>query len=217
MAELQRVLDVVAAAIEAQADELSALDAAGGDGDHGMSLALGARGAVAAVADRDDGDIGAFLDAVGKSLISGVGAAMGPLYGTALVKAGKVAAGKSLLDGVTVAAMLAACSEGIVLRGKTKVGDKTMLDAFAPAADAAARSAASGANAIDVLRAASKAADAGALATKEMIATKGRAAKLGERTRGYQDAGATSTALMLRATLAAFDANAKTNVAAAGA
>ena len=215
MAELKRVLDVVAAAIEAHADELSALDAAGGDGDHGMSLALGARGAVAAVADKDDSDIGAFLDAVGKSLISGIGAAMGPLYGTALVKAGKIAAGKSELDAATVAAMLAACSEGIVLRGKTKAGDKTMLDAFAPAAEAAAQRAAAGASALDVLRAASEAADAGALATKDMVATKGRAAKLGERTRGYQDAGATSTALMLRATLAAFDA--KTNVAVAGA
>jgi dihydroxyacetone kinase-like protein len=214
MAELKRVLNVVAAAIEAHADELSALDAAGGDGDHGMSLTFGARGAVAAVADMDDSDIGAFLETIGKSLISGVGAAMGPLYGTALVKAGKVAAGKSELDGPTVAAMLAACCEGIVLRGKTKVGDKTMLDAFAPAADAAARAASEGASALAVLRAASAAADAGALATKDMVATKGRAAKLGERTRGYQDAGATSTALMLRATLAAFDS--KIDVAVAG-
>ncbi len=214
MAELVRVLNVVAAAIEAHSEELSALDAAGGDGDHGMSLALGARGALAAVANKDDSDVGAFLDTIGKSLISGVGAAMGPLYGTALVKAGKVAAGKAQLDGTTVAEMLAACSDGIVLRGKTKVGDKTMLDAFAPAAEAAARTAAAGASALEVLRAASQAADAGALATKDMIATKGRAAKLGERTRGYQDAGATSTALMLRATLSAFDA--KTSVAIAG-
>ncbi len=214
MTELQRVLNVVAQAIEAHADELSALDAAGGDGDHGMSLALGARGALAAVAEKDDSDIGAFLEAIGKSLISGIGAAMGPLYGTALTKAGKVAAGKSELDGATVAAMLAACSDGIILRGKAKVGDKTMLDAFAPAAEAAATAATAGAGALDVLRAASEAADAGALATKSMVATKGRAAKLGERTRGFQDAGATSTALILRATLAAFDA--KTTVAVAG-
>lgn len=213
MSELKRVLDVVAAAIEAHADELSALDAAGGDGDHGMSLALGARGALAAVADRDETDIGAFLNTVGRSLISGVGAAIGPLYGTALVKAGKIASGKTQLDGTTVAEMLAACSAGIILRGKAKVGDKTMLDAFAPAADAAARAAAANASSLEVLRAGSEAADVGALATKDMIATKGRAARLGERTRGHQDAGATSSALMLRAILSAFDA--KTSVALA--
>jgi dihydroxyacetone kinase-like protein len=201
--EPKRILQSVAEAIDENAPMLSELDAVGGDGDHGMSMNLGARGAVAAVADLDDSDIGAFLDAVGKSLISGVGAAMGPLYGTALVRAGKIAAGKSTLDGPTVAAMLFAASEGIAIRGKAKLGDKTMLDALLPAAEAADTAARSGGSSADVIRAASEGAKRGAEGTSAMIATKGRAARLGERTRGHQDAGATSTYVMISAIAAA--------------
>jgi len=205
MGRCQTVLESVAGVIEEHAADLSALDAAGGDGDHGMSMALGARGAVEATASFDGDDIGAFLDAVGKSLISGVGAAMGPLYGTALIRAGKVTAGKSSLNGPTVAAAFEACCEGIVLRGKTKPGEKTMLDAFAPAAAAARVAADGGADGLATLRAASVAATSGAEATRDMIATRGRAAKLGERTRGHQDAGATSSALVIAAVLAALE------------
>ena len=205
MGRCHSILQSVAAAVEEHAAELSALDATGGDGDHGMSLTLGARGALEATSSLESDDIGAFLDVVGKSLISGVGAAMGPLYGTALVRAGKAAAGKTTLDGPTVAAMFDACCEGIVLRGKTKPGDKTMLDAFAPAAAAATRAAGGGASGIETLRAASAAASEGAASTKDMIATKGRAAKLGERTRGHQDAGATSSALIIASVLDAVE------------
>lgn len=201
----QSVLASVARVVEEHSAELSALDATGGDGDHGMSIALGARGALAATASFEGDDIGTFLDVVGKSLISGVGAAMGPLYGTALVRAGKIATGKTSLDGPTVAAMFDACCEGIVLRGKTKTGDKTMLDAFAPAAVAARAAAEAGASGLETLRTASDAATRGAESTKDMIASKGRAAKLGERTRGHQDAGATSSALIISATLEALE------------
>lgn len=201
----QSVLASVARVVEEHSAELSALDATGGDGDHGMSMALGARGALEATASFEGDDIGTFLDVVGKSLISGVGAAMGPLYGTALVRAGKVADGKTSLDGPTVAAMFDACCEGIVLRGKTATGDKTMLDAFAPAAAAAHAAADAGASGLETLRTASDAATRGAESTKDMIATKGRAAKLGERTRGHQDAGATSSALIISATLDALE------------
>jgi len=205
MGRCRTVLDAVARVIEEHATQLSALDAAGGDGDHGMSMALGARGAVEATASFEGDDIGAFLDVVGKSLISGVGAAMGPLYGTALIRAGKIAAGKTSLDGATVAAMFGACCDGIVQRGKTKPGEKTMLDAFAPAAEAARAAAADGADGLATLRAASTAATSGAESTRDMIATRGRAAKLGERTRGHQDAGATSSALVVAAVLAAVE------------
>lgn len=197
----QSVLASVARVVEEHASELSALDATGGDGDHGMSMTIGARGALEATATFEGNDVGSFLDVVGKSLINGVGAAMGPLYGTALVRAGKIATGKTSLDGPTVAAMFDACCEGIVLRGKTKIGDKTMLDAFAPAAAAAHSAADAGASGLDTLRSASDAATRGAESTRDMIATKGRAAKLGERTRGHQDAGATSSALIISATL----------------
>ncbi|MBD5656082.1 MAG: dihydroxyacetone kinase subunit L, partial [Candidatus Eremiobacteraeota bacterium] len=180
---------------------LCELDAVGGDGDHGMSLTLGARGALVAVAPLDGSDVGLFLTTIGKSLISGIGAAMGPLYGTALVQAGKYAAGKGTLAPADIAAMLAAARDGMIARGKAKVGDKTMLDALAPAADAAEAAATGGQTTVEVLRAASLAADEGAKATSAMIATKGRAARLGERTRGHQDAGATSTAVVLRAIL----------------
>ena len=206
MGRCAEVLNAVVRVIERHSADLSALDAAGGDGDHGMSLALGARGAIEATRDFPGDDVGAFLDLIGKSLISGVGAAMGPLYGTALIRAGRVAAGRAELDGRTVAAIFEACCEGIVLRGKTKVGEKTMLDAFAPAADAARVAAEAEAGALAVLRAASNAANTGALGTKDMIATKGRAAKLGERTRGHQDAGATSAALIIATILEAAEA-----------
>ncbi len=205
MGECKRVLSAVAAAIESHANELSELDAAGGDGDHGMSLSVGARAAVDATKDMEDDRVRPFLDTIGKTLISAVGAAMGPLYGTACQRAGKVAGDRTQLGGEVVAEMLAAASDGIVARGKAKPGDKTMLDAFAPAAAAAAEAARAGDDGVRTLRAASEAADAGAIGTRDMIATKGRAARLGERTRGHQDAGATSTALILRAVLGAFD------------
>ena len=156
MGECKRVLGVVAAAVEAHANELSELDAAGGDGDHGMSLAVGARASVEATREMDDDRIGPFLETIGKTLISAVGAAMGPLYGTAAQRAGKVAGERAMLDAAAVAEMLAAARDGIVARGKTKVGDKTMLDAFDPAATAAAAAASGGSDGVGALRAAAK-------------------------------------------------------------
>ena len=113
-----------------------------------MSLAVGARAVVEATGKMDDDRIGPFLETIGKTLISAVGAAMGPLYGTACQRAGKVAGERTTLDAAAVAEMLAAARDGIIARGKTKAGDKTMLDAFDPAATAAASAAASDANGV---------------------------------------------------------------------
>jgi dihydroxyacetone kinase-like protein len=201
--EAKRVLTAVATALEQHADELSALDAALGDGDHGISMTVGFRGVLAALDTWDAPDLGTLLDRVGRTLVSSVGAAMGPLYGTAFMRAGKVVDGRQEIDGPTLAAMLEAARDGVIARGKASPGDKTMLDAIAPAAEAARQAADSGAGVVAVLRAASEAADKGAIATRDMLARKGRASRLGERTLGHQDPGATSAALMLRAALLA--------------
>jgi len=203
--EAQRVLTAVAAMVEARADDLSALDAALGDGDHGVSLNIGWR---AVMAERDGyqaPDVGALLHEAGLTIVNSVGAAMGPLYGTAFVRAGKAIAGKETFDAADVAAMLEAARDGIIARGKAQTGDKTMLDAVIPAATAARRAANGGADALVALRAAVDAAVTGAISTRAMLARKGRASRLGERTRGHQDAGATSVALMLDAAARTLD------------
>jgi len=205
--DTRRMLAAIAAAVEERASALSDLDAALGDGDHGVSLTIGFRATMAELgaARGEAPDIGALLNSVGLSLVNSVGAAMGPLYGTAFTRAGKVAAGKTDINGPTLAAMIEAARDGVIARGKASTGDKTMLDAFAPAARAARAAADDGGDVLVVLRAASDAAAHGAIATRDMIAKKGRASRLGERTRGHQDAGASSTALMLRAALLTLD------------
>jgi dihydroxyacetone kinase-like protein len=148
------------------------------------------------------------LQKIGLTLVNSVGAAMGPIFGTAFMRAGTAANAAGVLDGPAVASILQAAVQGVQTRGKAVAGDKTMLDALIPAAEAAHGAAASGGSAADVLRAACAAADAGARSTSSMIAKRGRAAKLGERTRGHQDAGATSTALILRTILATVEPHA---------
>jgi dihydroxyacetone kinase-like protein len=196
--DTRAVVDAVVIAVEANADALCALDAVGGDGDHGVSLTIGARAVQAALAADTPATLGATLSKIGMTLVNAVGAAMGPIFGTAFMRAGTAANAAATLDGPAVAAILAAAVEGVQVRGKAVAGEKTMLDALIPAATAARAAADGGADALQTLRAASDAADGGARSTSEMIAKRGRAAKLGERTRGHQDAGATSTALILR-------------------
>jgi dihydroxyacetone kinase-like protein len=203
-----QVVNAVVVAIEANADELSQLDAVGGDGDHGVSLTIGARAVQSALTAEPPATLGAAFQKIGMTLVNAVGAAMGPIFGTAFIRAGAAANAASALDGSAVAAILKAAVEGVQVRGKAVAGDKTMLDSLIPAAAAAQAAAAGGADAVGALRAACEAADAGARSTSDMIAKRGRAAKLGERTRGHQDAGATSTALILRTVLHELDASA---------
>lgn len=181
-------------------EELIELDRQIGDGDHGENLSRGFT-AVAAKLDgltEPPGDVGAVLKLVATTLMSTVGGAAGPLYGTAYLRAAKVT-DLPELDSAAVVAMLEAGLEGIVVRGKATTGEKTMVDAWSPAVDAAVAAADAGASPAAVLAAAAEAARAGAEATIPLVATKGRASYLGERSAGHQDPGATSTALILAA------------------
>jgi dihydroxyacetone kinase-like protein len=181
-------------------EELIELDRQIGDGDHGENLT---RGFTAVVAKLDaltepPAEVGAVLKLVATTLMSTVGGAAGPLYGTAYLRAAKVT-GLPELDSGAVVAMLEAGLEGIVVRGKATTGEKTMVDAWSPAVEAAVAAADAGASPAAVLAAAAEAARAGAEATIPLVATKGRASYLGERSAGHQDPGATSTALILDA------------------
>lgn len=184
--------------------ELIELDQPIGDGDHGENMDRGFK-AVVAKLDEVATDLSAgissiqdVLKTVASTLMSTVGGAAGPLYGTAFLRAAKAADGGEL-DADGVVAVIAAALEGIVARGKAAPGEKTMVDAWTPALAAARDLAEAGASAAAVLRAAADAAAAGAEATIPMQATKGRASYLGERSIGHKDPGATSTAYLLDA------------------
>lgn len=186
--------------------ELIELDRQIGDGDHGENMY---RGFTAVVAKLDDlpepaAQIGDLLKLVATTLMSTVGGAAGPLYGTAYLRAAKVT-GLAELDPGAVVAMVEAGLEGIVARGKATTGEKTMVDAWSPAAAAAQAAAADGNDAAAVIEAAAVAAEAGAVATDPMVATKGRASYLGERSAGHRDPGAASSALVLRAAVEALE------------
>jgi dihydroxyacetone kinase-like protein len=183
-----------------QRGELIALDREIGDGDHGENLDRGF-GAVTAKLDAlaADATPADALKAVATTLISTVGGAAGPLLGTAFLKASAAVAGRPELDASSLADLLEAAVGGIVLRGKAERGDKTMVDAWGPAADAARAAADAGSPPADVLAAAADAAEGGAAATEPLVARKGRASYLGERAIGHRDPGAQSSALILRA------------------
>ncbi|AKK10944.1 dihydroxyacetone kinase subunit DhaL [Corynebacterium uterequi] len=187
-------LDRCADVLHDRRAELTELDRAIGDADHGENLDRGFQ-AVRGRLDPGEFDTpGQVLMMAAKTLISTVGGASGPLYGTALLRAAKAAPGDEL-DAAGVAALLAAACQGIQSRGKAERGEKTMVDAWGPAADAAVGAE----SAVAALRAAADAAERGAEETTGMRATKGRASYLGERSVGHKDPGAASTALILRA------------------
>src|SRR3954469_13496906 len=178
---------------------LTNLDREIGDGDHGENLDRGFRAVVAKLAGDPPATPGAVLKTVATTLISTVGGASGPLLGTAYLKAAGAAGDATELDASAVADVLAAARDGIVLRGKAEPGDKTMVDAWTPAVDAARAAADDGADPAAVLSAAADAARAGAVATEPLVARKGRASCLGERSAGHRDPGAESSSLLLAA------------------
>jgi dihydroxyacetone kinase-like protein len=193
-----------AAAITAARDELVELDRQIGDGDHGENLK---RGFQAVVAKLDSIDVAPelvsdVLKTVATTLMSSVGGASGPLYGTAFLRAAKVS-GLATLDAHAVVALLEGALEGITARGKAAPGEKTMVDAWGPAVDAAVAAADAGATPVEVLEAAARAASVGASQTTDLVATKGRASYLGERSIGHEDPGAASSALILQAAVTA--------------
>ena len=190
-------LSTVAAVIAENRIALVELDRAIGDADHGENLDRGFSAVTERVVVGEGTTVAEVLRGVATTLMSVVGGAAGPLYGTAFLRAGKgVGEGASAAD---VAATLTAALEGIQARGRATEGEKTMVDAWAPAARAAREAADAGATAAGALRAAADAAAAGAEATEPLVATKGRASYLGERSAGHRDPGAQSTALILGA------------------
>jgi len=180
--------------------ELITLDREIGDGDHGENLDRGFTAVMAKLGDLPaDATPGDALKLVATTLISTVGGASGPLLGTAYLKAAGAVAKEPELDGAALVALLTAARDGVVLRGKAEPGDKTMIDAWTPAVDAAAAAQAAGKSEVEILEAAATAAEKGAKATEPLVARKGRASYLGERAIGHRDPGAQSSSLILRA------------------
>ena len=200
--ELAAWLAEFARRVDAERDHLTELDSAIGDADHGANLARGLGAVVTAIGDGQGQDASALLKKVGMTLVSKVGGASGPLYGTLFLRmAGP--AGDGELDAAGFAAALRAGVTGVQERGKAAPGDKTMLDALLPACDALDAAVSGGAGLADALRAAVTAGASGRDATEPMVARKGRASYLGERSAGHVDPGATSSVLLLEAALAA--------------
>lgn len=195
-AELRAWLHECSALVGAHAEELTALDAAIGDADHGANMKRGLSAVEAVLEAGSFETIGALLKKAGMTLVSTVGGASGPLYGTFFMRMGAAAGATTALDAQGLAQAMAAGVEGIAARGRATTGEKTMLDAWSPALEAL------GSHPEDLVAAtaaAARAAEEGRQATEAMIATKGRASYLAERSVGHIDPGAASTALILQA------------------
>jgi phosphoenolpyruvate---glycerone phosphotransferase subunit DhaL len=177
---------------------LTRLDSAIGDADHGINMDRGMKAVSAKLDGLEGDDIGALLKTVGMTLVSTVGGAGGPLYGTLFLQMGVATAGKSELEPEDWAAALDAAVKGVQMRGKAEPGDKTMVDALIPARNAFSAAVADGASFEEALRSSADAAEEGMLATVPLVARKGRASYLGERSAGHQDPGATSSHLLVK-------------------
>jgi len=177
---------------------LTALDSAIGDADHGINMDRGFQAVLAKLPAFANQDIGSIAKNIGMVLISTVGGASGPLYGTLFMQIGKETAGKLELTLNDWTAALDSAVNGVMLRGKANLGDKTMLDTLIPALNTLKECSAKGLSLADALSASEKAAEAGMLSTTPLVARKGRASYLGERSAGTQDPGATSSYFLLR-------------------
>jgi dihydroxyacetone kinase-like protein len=190
-------------AVTEKREWLTELDSAIGDADHGANMARGMSAVAEKLAAGAPATADELLKAVGMTLVSSVGGASGPLYGTFFLRMGMTAGAVTELDAAGLAATLRAGLEGIVARGKAESGDKTMFDAMAPAVDALDAAIAEGDDLTAASRKAADAAAAGRDATEPLVARKGRASYLGERSAGHLDPGAASTALLFEALAAA--------------
>jgi len=186
-----------------QKDYLTGLDAAIGDADHGINMDRGLTAVVSALDGNPPSDAGALFKQVGMTLVSTVGGAAGPLFGTFFLRLGTTLGDARDVDPPSLAAALRAGLDGVVSRGRAEPGDKTMYDALAPAVDALDASLAEGDDLARGLHAALEAAEGGRDATIPMLARKGRASYLGERSVGHQDPGATTVALLAAAAVRA--------------
>lgn len=201
------MMGAVADTIHAEKDHLSRLDGVLGDGDHGVTMDIGWTAVCQAFADRDkDEVISQTCERMAHAFLTAVGASSGPLYASAFRAAGKAVADRLNLDGTATAAWIKGMADGILDRGGAKPGDKTMVDAWVPAAEAAVEAARAGGDELTVLTAARDAAKAGAHHSAGLVSTRGRSAKLGERSIGHIDPGAMSAYLMINAMTGALQA-----------
>jgi len=209
MIDRDAILAWLAACARAMADHrdlLTALDAAIGDADHGANMDRGFKAVAAKLSALQGADIAGVLKAAGMTLLSTVGGAAGPLYGSFFLQAAQACAGKESLTVGDWLAALEAGVDGVARRGKAAPGDKTMLDALIPAVDALRAAAEEGARLPDALRRSLEAARQGRDAVTPLVARKGRASYLGERSAGHQDPGATSACLILEAAASTWSA-----------
>lgn len=196
---VRRWLGVATTSVDREADHLTQLDSPIGDADHGSNMRRGFLAARAAVEQDPPDTPGAVLVTAGRHLISTVGGASGPLYGTLLRRAGKALGDEAAVPAAALRDALRAGVDGVAQLGGAAPGDKTMLDALFPALDALTDALEAGGSAAEAFAAAAQAADEGAKATVPLRARKGRASYLGERSIGHQDPGATSAALLVTA------------------
>ena len=197
--QIKRFVGRFAALIDEHASELTELDSAIGDADHGINMRRGTQAALERVETLDGAAPSDVLRAFAMALISKVGGASGPLYGTAFLRAADAAKGRDVLDKQDVAAIFAAMLAGVRERGHAATGEKTMVDALEPGSSALATAVERDESLPAALQAAYAAAAAGSESTIPMIAQKGRASYLGERSRGHRDPGSASTVLLFEA------------------
>jgi phosphoenolpyruvate---glycerone phosphotransferase subunit DhaL len=200
-----RFIRAFASVIAENKGYLTELDSAIGDADHGINMDRGMTAVITKLDGQSPGDVGALFKTVGMTLVSTVGGAGGPLYGTLFLQLGVPTAGKSGIGPEDWADALEAAVAGVQARGKAELEDKTMVDALAPGRDAFRDALQQGASFGDALRRSAEAAEAGRDATIPLVARKGRASYLGERSAGHQDPGATSSALLLRTAAETWD------------
>lgn len=193
-----RWLHLFAQSIETNKDYLTELDSAIGDADHGINMHRGMQAVVAKLPTVAESDIGSVLKTVGMTLVSTVGGASGPLYGTFFIQMASEASNKMELTPEDYLTSLQAGINGILMRGKAQLNDKTMLDAFQPALETLKQAVADNVTFVEALQQSADSAAAGRDATIPMLARKGRASYLGERSIGHQDPGATSAHLLLQ-------------------
>ncbi len=197
--QIVKWLQLAGTVMEENKEFLTQLDAVIGDAEHGSNMERGFKKVVSQLSAVVDKDIGSILKSTGTVLISSVGGACGPLYGTLFLRAGIAASGKHELNTTELAEVLKAGLLGVIERGKAQVGDKTMVDALTPAVEALEQAAEDGVGITEALEQTVAAAERGMKDTIPLIARKGRASYLGERSIGHQDPGATSLYLILKA------------------
>lgn len=199
--QFSTMFQMISAAIEVEKDHLSKLDGAIGDGDHGITMSIGFRAVNAEIAKLNLDTVGPaeIMATAATAFLNAVGASTGPLYATAFRRASEALAETNEADLTSLADMIRAIVTGIGERGKAQRGDKTMLDAWMPAADAAEKALTAKSTPALFWSSVIDAANAGAMGTRSMIATKGRAARVGERSLGHIDPGAASSVIILKA------------------